>query len=514
MQSIVLAHEKSFEIGPLTVEPATRSVRRGARSEILEPRVMQVLVALGRHPCAVVTRDDLVSSCWEGRIVGDDAVNRVIGRLRRTAEGIGAGVFTVETITRVGYRLSLLQTGSGAQERALRRSDNSKLTRRNLVLVGGAAAAAIAGGKVILDRRKAEPQLSPAAKALLQQAQVAQWQNTREGQNQAIGLYRRIVASEPRFADGWGYLAMAYAWTSHYRQSAEASMLEDRARSAAQQAFALEPGNALALAGAATARPFMGNWLPIGQALRAALRRAPSIQDLEFSLGLFLCRLGYAREALGYMSDGNGSTPTPAVYFSRAQMLWSAERFDELDKLLAEARNVYPTHFALWFAQFYALLFGGRPREAAAMIADEPNLPTGIAAEEIASVQRVAELMISPTPEGIDRIAEEWLARAHKGAGHAENAVQVLAAFGRIDEAFGVLRAYFFSEGFDCGEVRFNLEQGTYTPHNDRLTAFLFMPPLARLRRDARFGRIVDRIGIGNYWRTVGRAPDYLASRP
>ena len=76
----------------------------GERS-IVEPRVMQLLVALHRAEGAVVSKDDLAALCWEGRIVGEDAINRVVSRLRRVAEKQAGGQFRVETITKVGYRL-------------------------------------------------------------------------------------------------------------------------------------------------------------------------------------------------------------------------------------------------------------------------------------------------------------------------------------------------------------------------------------------------------------------------
>src|SRR4051812_24248378 len=77
-----------FPRGSREIPPAVRQLRRDGRSETLEPRVMQVLVALGRAAGEVVSRDDLVDLCWEGRTVGDDAINRVIGRLRRLAESL------------------------------------------------------------------------------------------------------------------------------------------------------------------------------------------------------------------------------------------------------------------------------------------------------------------------------------------------------------------------------------------------------------------------------------------
>lgn len=104
---IVLAHESSFTLGPLTITPPTRCVAHAdGREEVLEPRVMQVLVALLRAGGAPLTREDLTALCWQDRVVGDDAISRVLSRLRRTAKGLGAGVFQIETITKVGYRLT------------------------------------------------------------------------------------------------------------------------------------------------------------------------------------------------------------------------------------------------------------------------------------------------------------------------------------------------------------------------------------------------------------------------
>lgn len=104
---IELAREPDFALGPLQVRPSTRMAAWAGREEVLEPRVMQVLVALARASGAVVSRDALIAACWEGRIVGEDAINRTIGRIRRLAEDSGA--FTVETIARVGYRLKPAQ---------------------------------------------------------------------------------------------------------------------------------------------------------------------------------------------------------------------------------------------------------------------------------------------------------------------------------------------------------------------------------------------------------------------
>ena len=64
---------------------------------------MQVLVLLAGARGAVVDRERLTARCWDGRVVGDNAVNRVISILRRLATETGA--FQLETVPRVGYRL-------------------------------------------------------------------------------------------------------------------------------------------------------------------------------------------------------------------------------------------------------------------------------------------------------------------------------------------------------------------------------------------------------------------------
>ena len=102
---IDLARTPDFQLGKLRARPSSREVWLDGAREQLEPRVMQVLATLARRAGQVVSRDELVDSCWEGRIVGDDSINRVISKLRRLSEQDGGASFSIETIARVGYRL-------------------------------------------------------------------------------------------------------------------------------------------------------------------------------------------------------------------------------------------------------------------------------------------------------------------------------------------------------------------------------------------------------------------------
>jgi len=102
--AVDLAREEDIRLGALLIRPSRRElVVRGRRTR-LEPRVMQVLVALARAEGGVVSHSELIESCWSGRIVGEDAIYRCIVRLRGLAATL-EDAFCIETIARVGYRL-------------------------------------------------------------------------------------------------------------------------------------------------------------------------------------------------------------------------------------------------------------------------------------------------------------------------------------------------------------------------------------------------------------------------
>ena len=111
-EPIRLADEPGFLLGGLGVTPSLREIRAGDRLKTVEPRVMQVLVALVRAEGAVLSRDDLVERCWRGRIVGDDAINGCVAKVRALACLAGEPVFRIDAVPRVGYRLTLLKPGA------------------------------------------------------------------------------------------------------------------------------------------------------------------------------------------------------------------------------------------------------------------------------------------------------------------------------------------------------------------------------------------------------------------
>jgi TolB-like protein len=101
---IDLIRAEPFRLGGHTVRPASCDILSVHGRVVLQRRVMQVLVAMARRPGAVLSREDLISQCWDGRAVGDDAVHRSMAILRRLSAQLGG--FSIETIKRVGYSLT------------------------------------------------------------------------------------------------------------------------------------------------------------------------------------------------------------------------------------------------------------------------------------------------------------------------------------------------------------------------------------------------------------------------
>lgn len=516
---IDLAHEAPFRLGALEVRPALRQlVHDDGSEEVLEPRVMQVLVALAKANGGIVSRDDLTRSCWEGRVVGEDAINRVVSRLRRAAEGIGRGGFRIETITKVGYRL--LQAGQAdtpapapdsplAQARA--EVHRLRLDRRAM-LAGSGLAVLTVGGGVFAWRgwAGARSTMPDQVKPLVDQALASMRQGTPEGLSQATGLFRRVTELHPDQPDGWGGLAIAYAIDAGGGSPQGEAARRMRADQAAGRALQLDPTNPYARLARAMLVSNTDSWRTDEQLFRAILASRPDIEFAWGMLGGLLLSVGRCREAADtfavYWSKG---VPDPSRAYTRAVALWAANRLDEADTASEEAISLFPTHFAVWFTRFYLLLYSGRAADALAMSRKADQRPSGIPEENFTMIEQVAEAMISRSHADIDRAMASNLAAAHKGAGFAENTIQFAAALGRVDTAFEVAEAYYFGRGFSVGELRFQPEQRVWTRRTNRRTRLLFMPSTVAMRSDPRFGKLVEEIGLERYWRESGTIPDY-----
>ncbi|MDQ1670347.1 MAG: hypothetical protein QOE40_2408 [Actinomycetota bacterium] len=92
--------------GDLTLDPATRAVRRGEDEIALTPREFALLELLMRRRGQVVPKSQILGGVWDSHYSGDPNVVEVyVGYLRRKVD-TPFGRRALETVRGVGYRLA------------------------------------------------------------------------------------------------------------------------------------------------------------------------------------------------------------------------------------------------------------------------------------------------------------------------------------------------------------------------------------------------------------------------
>lgn len=503
---INLAHVAPFRLGQVEVFPATRQLVRGGQRETLEPRVMQVLVALAEAKGEVLTRGELVERCWGGRIVGENAINRVISRIRHVAADFGMASFQLETITKVGYRMVIAGAPPApAPPPPLLLASGPRMDRR--LWLGGAAALIAAAGAAWLSREKERGgSSSRLALDMYRRGLEARSQGWRELSEQAQAYFREAVEADPRFAEAWAALALAYAVQSRGEEGNLLLSLRARSRSAAERALALDSGLIDARAALILAGPFYRRWGSAEQGLRGLLREAPDTAfqqwNLHLSLGLVLAELGRNREALGHLRKAAALNPYhPGTSATYAWALWSAGRLAEAEAESERAIARWPKHPGVWFNRMALLTYSGRPAAALAFASDKAGHPIADADGVIARRMATARALDTRDPADVERAAAAHLKDLERSLRGVNAAVRLFAELGRIDTVFAICDAYYFNRGSLAGTQP--------PPKLDRVTEFLFLPPMAPARADPRFAALTQEIGLAHHWRGTGKLPDY-----
>jgi len=96
-----------FWLGPILVEPDRLRVSLDGQAAIVQPRVMDVLVALASAGDSVMSRQALEAQVWTDVHVGYHALARAVYEARKALEDVSPGCDVLETIPRRGYRLKI-----------------------------------------------------------------------------------------------------------------------------------------------------------------------------------------------------------------------------------------------------------------------------------------------------------------------------------------------------------------------------------------------------------------------
>lgn len=99
--------ENGFRLGDREVLPLEGRIVGPAGVLHVEPKAMSVLLELARHAPAVRTREQILRVVWPRGFVGDDALTRCIGQLRRALGDAPKAPAWLETVPKRGYRLKV-----------------------------------------------------------------------------------------------------------------------------------------------------------------------------------------------------------------------------------------------------------------------------------------------------------------------------------------------------------------------------------------------------------------------
>ena len=103
-----LLDQEEIRLGNLVLSRQSRELRSAGHKIALEPRVYELLLQMLSSPNYLVSRDQLIDSVWQGRVVSDSAINRAISQLRKCLAELDPEMEYIETLPKLGYRLKVV----------------------------------------------------------------------------------------------------------------------------------------------------------------------------------------------------------------------------------------------------------------------------------------------------------------------------------------------------------------------------------------------------------------------
>lgn len=523
---IDLATEPCCTLGHIELVPSLLEARVSGVAYEVPPRVMQVLIALLRAEGRTVSRGDLADSCWEGRVVGEDALNRVIGKIRAIANGPAQGSFAIETIKRIGYRIVIPNESAGdinlpfAVEAPVVATVTKPMaslwvaarpTRRKGIALGAVLVLLAAATWQYASRPRtsapADEPLVLAATDLETRGLSAMFEGVPDRTLVGIDFLQQATEINPTGARIWGALAMANVLSLADADAGSQTAIVQRVREAAARAQAIDPKEGRSIAALLSLQPTFGAWAAKDIALQRGLARArPGTAPLIFQRIQFLTATGRIDEALTLANEVDRTSPfIPWIQATRINLLAARGRFAEAERAAYRAGEVWPRQRLIWFTRFYLAAYGGRPDKALALA--QASGPDNTDPREVEMAVKVARALVSRSPADADAVVAAYQRVAPNSQGFAEQAIRAAAALGR-DKAAIDFATLLYGTALSAGRRGPTEPRIGYQGIGDRNSAILFLPPANRLWQRPEMARIAEDSGLQNYWQQM-RWPDF-----
>jgi DNA-binding winged helix-turn-helix (wHTH) protein len=489
-------------IGGLTVSPARRRLFGPAGELSLEPMVLRLLLLLGERLGDVVERRFLFDALWGRAEVGDDSLNRLIAALRKALAQVSAGRASIETVPRSGYRLLI--------EQAENQPINQALHRR--WLLGGAAAIAGVGAIGLFTFDRVED--GRRAEALVAEADRLFRSGLPADRSRGEQLITRALSLDPNSASAHGRLAyeMADAVVNEGGRNVAAAMRS--AQRAIRAALAKDPQEPYALLAQLILEKSHFDWSGLENGLRALYSSAPANASVLNQLTALLQAAGRTLESWRFNErEFSLDRLSPGPQYRRALKLWILGRGEDAYQAIERLIYLWPSHPWVWNARLLILAFSGRAEAALAMIDDPRQRLPNVSPQRLAQWRPTLAALTSPGPAKLASAVEANIAAARQSPGQAAYAAMALAGLGEIDAAYRITDGFLLARGPLIIERPSDGRNRLSDAPSWRRTQWLFTPPMTDFRRDARFVRLCDGIGLTAYWRERNIQPEYLPAR-
>lgn len=408
----------------------------------LASRAIDVLLYLIEQRARVVAKDELLAAVWKGRVVEENNLTQAISALRK-AFGAGGGDHRyIVTVPGCGYRfVADLSAGSWVERR--RSTDVPE--------PGAAAERLYLAGRDLIDA----PSLSRCRRA--------------------IGVFRRVLDIDPRFARAW--CGLAFAWRALTitgdMNPREAFPL---ATAAVARALALDPD----LPEAHAAHGFnlfwhAWDWRGAEAACRHAISIGPDVAVTHFTYAHLLNNLGRFDEALAQARTARELDPlSPLVNTLEGNFLAAAGRVVEAEVRLGHALEIAPEFWVAMLARAAMATARGDPVAAIGMLKRAAELSDR--SSQVLAVLAPA-LVATGDRRGAERLRGELQVLAETTFVPATSRAAISNALGLRDEAFALLEL-----AFDQRDVR--------------MTFIAIDARWNNLRTDPRFEALMARLGF------------------
>ena len=105
-----------FVLGNVLIEPTRRRISSGDRRVVVEPRVMDLLVALAVQPGVVTSREALLAAGWPNVHVGYHALTRAVSEARKALRSVAPNEVEIETVPSRGYAIVVRRAPEAARD--------------------------------------------------------------------------------------------------------------------------------------------------------------------------------------------------------------------------------------------------------------------------------------------------------------------------------------------------------------------------------------------------------------